>query len=62
MTYLDKYPFITDTTDLELVVLAKEANDVGDIDFRRAILIELGVRSKTNTAKIHPPQAQKPCI
>lgn len=57
MSHLNKYSFLADCNDLELVMLAKEANDVEDTDLRRAILIELGVRSRTHTAKISPTQA-----
>lgn len=46
MTHLERYPFISDCTDLELVILAKEANDMGDNALRRAVLLELSVRTK----------------
>jgi hypothetical protein len=46
MTHLSRYPFLKDCTDMELVALAHEAIKVGDTEFRKFVLIELGVRAK----------------
>ena len=44
MTHLTKYPFLAECSVLELAALAKEANEVGDTEFRKAVLLELRVR------------------
>ena len=39
-----KYPILKECTIMELVALGKDAKDCGDTDFRRAVLVELGLR------------------
>ena len=52
---IDKFTFLKDCTDMELVALQKEARDVGDDELKRAVLVEIGVRVKSKPAEDRTP-------
>lgn len=45
MNHLTEYPFLSDLSTTDLVVLAEAATKVGDYRLRQVVLIELRTRS-----------------